>query len=94
MEDQNDDMLDRLAKHPITPPRDADEEPTDSNPVPLSPTEPKRRTSDGATEPSTELRVAAVPAAGLSGGSTVGAGALPGGLPFDKDRERDETPKR
>jgi hypothetical protein len=43
MSEREPSPLERLAADPIAPPADHDEEPTDANPVPLSPTERKRR---------------------------------------------------
>ena len=66
---------------PLMPPADPDSEPTDANPVPLSPTDPKRRTSAGDTPPAGDttqaVKVPVVPApiAGQTGGP---GGALPG----------------
>ena len=63
----------------LLPPADPDSEPTDANPVPLSPTDPKRRTSAGDTPPAgdTTLKNAPfvpIPATGQTGGT---GGALP-----------------
>lgn len=91
MEHHEDSLLDRLAKHPVVPPRDSDDEPTDSNPVPLSPTDPEHRTSDGALEPGTQLRVVAVPGAGLSGSGTIGTtSGIPVAGPLDNKGETDD----
>jgi hypothetical protein len=87
MESHEDSMLERLAKHPIVPPHDSDEEPTDSNPVPLSPTDPQHRTYDGTTEPATPRRVVAVPGSGVSGSGTSGI-PVAGPLVKDDDSSR------
>ncbi|HWE64808.1 MAG TPA: hypothetical protein VHB98_24100 [Chloroflexota bacterium] len=64
---------------PVFPPANAGEEPTDSNPVPLSPTQPEHRTSDGAQEPQTGPAVFAVPAGNQAGvGSGGGAAGIAG----------------
>lgn len=62
---------------PIFPPETANEEPTDSNPVPLSPTQPERRTSDGSHEPVAEPAIFALPAGNQAG---VGSGGTAAGI--------------
>lgn len=60
-------------------PLDPDNEPTDANPVPLSPTDPKRRTGTGEQTPADMdrgPRLAAVP----SGGALAGGGTAMGGI--------------
>src|SRR5579875_1644686 len=91
MKQQKGDPLDRLAKHPIMPPADAGDEPTDANPVPLSPTEPQHRTSGGARDSEAEPVVAAVPAAGLGGGVTGAGNGLPLAVPVPLNRTDEET---
>jgi hypothetical protein len=59
---------------PIFPRADAGAEPTDSNPVPISPTQPERRTSDGAQEPAPQPAVFAIPAGNQAGSGTSVAG--------------------
>lgn len=60
---------------PIFPPATAGEEPTDSNPVPISPTQPERRTSDGAQEPGPAPAIFAIPAGNQAGVSSGGSAA-------------------
>ena len=91
MNQQKGDQLDRLAKHPVLPPADASLEPTDANPVPLSPTEPHHRTSNGAQKPAAQPVVAAVPASGLGGGATGAGNGLPLAVPVTLNRTADET---
>jgi hypothetical protein len=82
-------QLDRLAKHPIAPPADPDAEATDANPVPLSPTEPRHRTTDGTKNAETEPGVVAVPAMGAGGGVTTGGASAMPAVPIIKE---DRTP--
>lgn len=71
---------------PIFPPESPDAEPTDANPVPLSPTERQRRTSDGASEQQWNARVLPIPPGNQTGagaGSTVGGAGI--GMISDED---------
>ncbi|MDB5077248.1 MAG: hypothetical protein JWO42_3427 [Chloroflexi bacterium] len=65
-------------RDPIMPSIDPENEPSDSNPVPQSPTDPKRRTDGGEPASARDRERAGVP------------GLLPGGLPWSgEDGERD-----
>lgn len=70
------DPLERLASDPVAPPEDPNAEPTDSNPVPLSPTDPRRRTSEGDSGV-VQPGVVPIPLPGAPGGS----GGTPQGSP-------------
>lgn len=61
-------------------PDDPDKEPTDSNPVPLSPTERARRTSDGDQEPGRGPAIFAVPAGNVGGSGTGSSAAGAAGI--------------
>jgi hypothetical protein len=54
-EEGNPYMNDRSSE-PILPPADPDTEPSDANPVPLSPTDPRRRTEAAPCHPDAALR--------------------------------------
>ena len=90
------DTMDPGSSEPIFPPDDAGNEPTDANPVPLSPTQPQRRTSDGSavdTQPDLPF-IPVLGGAGNSGTGTTGAGST---LPFanlDGDRQRTDPATR
>jgi hypothetical protein len=62
---------------PVFPPANTGEEPTDSNPVTISPTDPEHRTSDGAQEPAARPAIFAVPAGNQAG---VGSGGSAAGM--------------
>ena len=91
------DTMDPGSSEPIFPPDDAGSEPTDANPVPLSPTQPQRRTSDGSAD-NPEPALPFIPIIGGSssgsGTGTAGAGSV---LPFaspDDDRQRTDPATR
>jgi hypothetical protein len=67
-------------RDPILPRLDPENEPSDSNPVPESPTAPNRRTSGGDGQPAsaTVRERTGVP------------GVLPGGLPWAGEADRQE----
>ena len=94
----NIDNLDPQNSQPIFPPDDADGEATDANPVPLSPTQPQRRTGDGSTgDAQPDLPV--VPIVGGAGGSgsgsgTAGAGSALPFVPLGDDRQRTDPATR
>jgi len=94
----NVDELDPQNSRPIFPPDDADSEPTDANPVPLSPTQPQRRTTDGTT-PDAQPDLPVIPIVGGTSGSGTGSGTAGAGsaLPFaplESDRQRTDPATR
>ena len=92
------DTMEPGSSEPIFPPDDAGSEPTDANPVPLSPTQPQRRTSDGAAgdaEPALPF-IPVVGGGGSSGGGT-GTGGTGSAIPLanlDDDRQRTDPATR
>lgn len=92
------DPMNPGSSEPIFAPDDAGSEPTDANPVPLSPTQPKRRTSDGSADDA-EPALPFIPLVGGSGssGSGTGTGGAGSILPFanlNDDRQRTDPATR
>ena len=78
------DTTDPLDSQPIFP-EDGADEPTDANPVPLSPTQPQRRTSDGGAVGDGQ-GMPIVPVVGGTGSSGTTAGIPLVGLDDDRPR--------
>jgi hypothetical protein len=78
---------------PLMPPIDQGDEPTDANPVPLSPTDPKRRTAEKDGPDTKSIPGVVVPAAqGTPIGG--GVGTIPpvvAPVPADTERPRGES---
>ena len=88
------DQLDDLSKNPVFPP--ATDLPTDSNPVPQSPTDPAHRTSSGDTGIDDDhgaipiVPVSPANTGGVGAGTGLGAAPVAGVLAADADDDDDD----
>jgi hypothetical protein len=99
---EGNEAMEHQTSKPIFPPINQDTEATDANPVPLSPTDPKRRTSEGDTAPperkgASAIRAVASPLTigNVFSADNAGSAAVPsredGEAPVDNDLLRPDS---